>query len=410
MIPGLVAARHGSIVAPPALGAKGAGRTRGVASHTARVVPPQERMALACYRPMGPCRQREGMDNPTQDLQQQQPARSSPDSTHVVFGTGPIGLAVIDELVERGLRVRAVNRSGAAPVPSTVEVIGGDAADEAFARRAARDADVVYQCLNPGYDRWVEQFPPLQRSVVAAAESAGARLVVLENLYMYRHDAGSPIDERRPEDPHTVKGKLRKSMSDELRWAMEAGRVPIAIGRASNYFGPRAGASSNLGDRVVPRIVAGKRVSLLGDPETRHSHSYLPDIGHALVTLGTDDRAVGQVWHLPNAAAVSTRDLIDLMASAAGTEVAVGTVPRVVVRLLALVNPMVRESLEMLFEYDQPFVVDSSRFTETFGIEATPLAEAAAATIAWHRRTAGDSAGGRPAPSLPAAIQEEVRS
>lgn len=328
----------------------------------------------------------------------------------MVFGTGPIGLAVIDELVERGIRVRAVNQSGEAPVPPSVEIVGGDAADEEFARRAALGADVVYQCLNPGYDRWVGSFPPLQRSMVAAAEAVGARLVVLENLYMYRHDPTRPIDEVRPEDPHTVKGRLRKSMSDELRWASEAGRASITIGRASNYFGPRAGASSTLGGRVVPRILSGKRVSLLGDPETRHSHSYLPDIGRGLVTLGTDDRAVGQVWHLPNAAAISTRALIELMASAAGTEVAVATVPRAIVRLLSLVNPMVRETLEMLYEYDRDFVVDSSRFTETFGIDATPLAEAAAATVAWHRQKAGCSEGGRPSLSLPASIQEEVRS
>lgn len=346
------------------------------------------------------------------DLQpnQQPPTRAEPDRTHVVFGTGPIGLAVIDELVERGLPVRAVNRSGMAPVPPSVEVVGGDAADEAFARRAARDADVVYQCLNPSYDRWVEQFPPLQRSVVAAAEAAGARLVVLENLYMYRHDTTHPITEDRPEDPHTVKGRLRKSMTDELRWAQEARRVPIAIGRASNYFGPRAGASSTLGDRVVPQVLAGKRISLLSDPGTLHSHSYLPDIGRGLVTLGSDDRAVGGVWHLPTAGAVSTRALIELMASAAETEVGVATIPRPIVWLLSLVNPMVRETMEMLYEYDQPFVVDSSRFIETFGLEATPLADAAADTVAWYREAAASAGNGTPSPSWPASYRQEVSS
>jgi len=317
----------------------------------------------------------------------------------VVFGTGPTGLAVIDELVERGMAVRAVNRTGSAPVPAEVEVIGGDAADEAFATAAAKGATVVYQCLNPAYDRWIELFPPMQRSVVAAAETAGARLVVLENLYMYRQDPSQPIDENRDEIPTTSKGRLRKSMTDELRLANDAGRVPIAIGRASNYFGPRAGALSTLGDRVVPRILAGKRVSLLGDPDLPHSHSYLPDIGRGLVTLGTDDRAMGQTWHLPNADAVSTGSLVGLLADAAGVEIAVGTVPRIALRLLSLVNPMVWETMEMLYEYDQPFVVDSNRFTETFGLVATPLPDAAAATVEWYRRSIDSPAS--PAPSSP---------
>lgn len=330
----------------------------------------------------------------------------------MVFGTGPIGLAVVDELVERGVVVRAVNRTGSAPVPTEVEVIGGDAADEGFATSAARGAAVVYQCLNPAYDRWVELFPPMQRSVVAAAEAAGARLVVVENLYMYRQDPSRPIDENRDETPTTRKGRLRRSMTDELRLANDVGRVPIAIGRASNYFGPRAGAMSTLGDRVVPRILAGKRVSLLGDPGLLHSHSYLPDIGRGLVTLGIDDRAIGQTWHLPNADAVTTGALIELLADAAGVEITVGTVPRPILRLLSLVHPMVRETMEMLYEYDQPFVVDSTRFTETFGMAATPLPEAAAATVEWYRSTdsSARSRAARPSPAVATSTSEGVRS
>ncbi|MDX1450296.1 MAG: NAD(P)H-binding protein, partial [Acidimicrobiia bacterium] len=220
---------------------------------------------------------------------------------HVVFGTGAIGLAVIDALVEAGRRVRAVNRSGRARVPQGVEVTCGDASDPGFARMAAEGASAVYQCLGPPYDRWAELFPPLQSAVISAAEAADARLVTLENLYMYRHDPAAPITEETPEEPRSRKGGLRKAMSDELRRVADEGRVEIAIGRASNYFGPRGGIMSPLGDRVVPRVLAGKNTTALGDPDLPHTYSYLPDIGRALVMLAERPEAAGHVWLLPNA-------------------------------------------------------------------------------------------------------------
>src|SRR6266550_3207534 len=122
---------------------------------------------------------------------------SSP-ARHVIFGTGAIGLATLDALRRRGESVRLVNRNGTAPVPDDVEVVAGDASDPAFATAAATGAQVVYQTLNPPYHQWVELFPGLQASVLAAAQAAGARLVSMENVYMYGRAAGQPFTETRP--------------------------------------------------------------------------------------------------------------------------------------------------------------------------------------------------------------------
>lgn len=307
---------------------------------------------------------------------------------HVVFGTGAIGLAVVDALVQRGHKVTAVNRSGSASVPDGVDVVGGDASDPEFAERVSSGASVLYQCLSPSYDRWADLFPQLQRSVISAAGNVGARLVTLENLYMYRHDPSQPITEDRPEEPSTKKGRVRKEMSDELRSAHQQGRVQAAIGRASDYFGPRGGVMSPLGDRVVPRVLEGRNVSVLGDPGLPHTYSYLLDIGRGLVTLGERDEALGEVWHLPNAETTSTAELIQLMYDAAGTEGKVAKVPRPALRLVSWFNPMVRETMEMLYEFDESWVVDSSKFEDTFGESGTPLPTAAKATVDWYRSQA----------------------
>ena len=110
---------------------------------------------------------------------------------HVIFGTGAIGLATLDALRRRGETARLVDRSGTAPVPDDIEVLGGDASDPAFTA-AAHGAQVVYQVLNPPYHQWVELFPALQASVLAAAQASGARLVSMQNVYMYAAPTASP--------------------------------------------------------------------------------------------------------------------------------------------------------------------------------------------------------------------------
>jgi nucleoside-diphosphate-sugar epimerase len=223
-----------------------------------------------------------------------------------------IGPAILDALRRRGERVRLVNRSGTAPVPDDVEVLGGDASDPAFATAAAKGAQVVYQTLNPPYHQWVELFPGLQASVLAAAQATGARLVSMENVYMYGRPNGQPLTETRPYAADIKKGTLRARMARDLLAAHQAGRVQVAIGRASDYFGPRGGAQSILGDRVIPAALAGKTASVLGDPDQPHTYTYLPDIGEGLAVLGEHPDAPGEVWHLPNDPQTrTTRQLVD---------------------------------------------------------------------------------------------------
>ena len=166
-----------------------------------------------------------------------------------------------------------VNRSGSARVPDEVEVVGGNAAEPEFTTDVTRGARVVYQTMNPPYERWVEEFPALQAGVLAAAETHEARLVSMENVYMYGHPAGHPLTETRDYAAHTKKGKLRGQMATELLAAHRAGRVAVAIGRASDYFGPRGGAQSNLGDRLFPAALAGKTTTSAWRPRpAAHLH------------------------------------------------------------------------------------------------------------------------------------------
>ena len=233
-------------------------------------------------------------------------------SRHVVFGVGQVGSHVVRQLVDAGEDVVAVSRSGSTAIDGATNVTG-DAADPAFTVDVCDGADVVFFCLDaPDYDRWPEQFPPLQRGVLAGARAAGpgTRLVVLENLYGYGPVGGAPLTEDLPLAATSAKARTRIAMTGELLAAHAAGEVEVVIGRASDYFGPGCRHSA-LGEYVFENIVAGKRVQVMGDLDARHSYSYTPDVARALVALGAAGPDVtGQVWHLPVADAWTTRRII----------------------------------------------------------------------------------------------------
>ena len=196
---------------------------------------------------------------------------------HIVFGTGPVGMALVEHLAGVGEQVTGVNRSGLGDVPAGVEIVAGDAFDPAFTTNVARNAAVVYQCLNPPYTDWPELFPPLQAAVLQGASAAGAKLVSFENLYMFGSTGGAPLTEDLPYRATGPKGRVRGRMASELLEAHAAGKVRAAIGRASDYFGPR-GLVTHMGERVFYPVLAGKKAQVFGDPDQLHTFSYIPDI------------------------------------------------------------------------------------------------------------------------------------
>jgi nucleoside-diphosphate-sugar epimerase len=307
---------------------------------------------------------------------------------HVVLGAGAVGMAVVEALSRRGESVRVVNRSGLRESVPGVQSVTGDVTDPAFARSATRGASVIYQALNPPYHRWAQEFPALQAAAIAAAQAAGARLVTMDNVYMYGRANGRPFTEDRAYDAHTRKGRVRAGMARDLMAANDAGRVQVTVGRASDFFGPRAGEQSLIGDLVIPPALAGKTASVLGDPDMPHTYAFIPDIGENLVRLGELDAALGRVWHLPSPETRTTRDVVALVYEAAGTEPHLRVMPAWQMRALGLINRTVREVNEMRYEFDEPFIVDSSSAETELGLRATSLADAVEQTVRWYRAEA----------------------
>jgi len=302
---------------------------------------------------------------------------------HVVLGTGPVGKAIARELVKMGKTVRMVNRSGkAAELPNTVEVVKGDVYNAANVAELTKGATTVYQCAQPGYTKWVEKFPSLQAAVLEGVAASGAKLVVMENVYMYGDPNGRPITETLPYDAHTKKGKVRAAMSEALMTADRSGKVRVAIGRASDFIGPEYYIGA---DQLIYPAIQGKTANALGNLDALHSFTFVPDIGKALATLGTHDEAFGQIWHIPSPAPLTQRQLVAMIYKEAGQPLRVRAGGRLILSIMGLFNPNVREIVEMLYEFQKPFVLDSSKFEKTFGIKATPIEQAVRETVAYFK-------------------------
>lgn len=302
---------------------------------------------------------------------------------HTIFGAGQIGLGLAQSLLAKGLRVRLVRRSPAGQGQPNLEWAIGDATDLVFARAACRGASVVYNCTNPAaYHRWAELLPPLARSIRKAAAHEDARLVVLDNVYMYGPKHQGELRENTPMEPTSDKGKLRKMLSEELFEAHARGEVRATSGRASDYFGLQAVNSVVSNPRNLQRIAAGKRVEVLGDPDRLHSYSYIPDVVEGLTTLGLHPEADGRAWHLPVSFQGSTREFLQGFASCFGHEVVkVRAIPSWLVRSAGVFVPTARALAEMMDQWTADFVVRDEDFCEHFGVVATPSPQAIEATM-----------------------------
>ena len=305
---------------------------------------------------------------------------------HVVLGTGAVGRAIAEELVRRGESVRMVNLSGKMDeVPAGVEVVGSDLYDPARVREVTRGAEVVYQSAQPPYSKWTEKFPPLQRSIIEGLADSRAKLVLVENVYMYGNTYGKPMMEDTPYDAHTRKGRVRGEISRAAFEAHKAGRVRVTAGRGGNFFGPW-GADSTMGARVFYPLLHGKPAQLIGRTDIPHTHTYVRDFGRALVILGERDEADGQAWHVPNDQPRMTQgELVRLFAEEAGVEPKMSSMGKLMMSIGGLFIPEAKESVEMMYEFEKPFIIDSSKFETTFGMKATPMREAIKETVAWYK-------------------------
>ena len=301
-----------------------------------------------------------------------------------VFGaSGGSGGAIVDELARRGHQVTAASRSLPTDrFASSVKLRSTDLRDAAAARATAADADVVVMAAHVAYSRWATELRPLVASALDAAAQAGARFVMVDNLYAYGAP-GHPIAADSPEAATTRKGWLRRDLG---RWLLEqhaAGVAPVTIGRFPDYYGPHA-ANSLVNQMLVLPVVAGKRPRMFIAGDQPHSFHDVHDSARGFATLVENPEADGRVWVLPGAPPITQRGLVELLQDLVDGDVKPSLLSPGMLWLAGLANRELREAREVVAQFDRPYITDATAFETAFGpFEPTPHRESLATTLAW---------------------------
>ncbi|WP_025618010.1 NAD-dependent epimerase/dehydratase family protein [Salinispora cortesiana] len=309
-------------------------------------------------------------------------------SIHVIVGAGPVGTATAHLLAQRGEQVRLVSRRGAGPEHPAIELIAADATDAAHLTRLTGGAVALYNCANPAYHRWAVDWPPLATALLTTAERTGAVLATIGNLYGYGPVDGA-MTEATPLAATGAKGRVRSQMWVDALAAHKAGRARTTEVRGSDYLGFGTNSITTL---ILPNVLAGRRVVLPVDFDAPHTITYVGDVARTVVAAATDPDAWGRAWHVPSPAALSLRELATRAATRAGAPTPRLTrLPYPALWLGGLVNPLLRELRETTYQFDRPYVLDSSATQRALGIEPTALDEALAETLSALRRGPGAS-------------------
>ena len=306
-------------------------------------------------------------------------------SNHLIIGAGAIGTATALELARRGDHVTIVTRSGSGPDHEAIAKVAADASDADVIAGLAGGMDSIINCANPPYDRWEHDWPPIAAALLAAAERSGAVLATMSNLYGYGH-VDAPMTESTPLSATGTKGRVRADMWRQALAAHEAGRVRAVEARAGDFFGPGV-RNAHIGERSMPRLLAGRSVQAIGRTDQPHTWSYAPDVGATLATLVATPEAWGRAWHVPSEPPLTQAEVFARLAEAGGLPPAkVTALPSFMLRAAGWFVPMMRELRETEHQFAKPFVMDSRAAQEAFGLAPTPYPESLPATVEWWRR------------------------
>jgi len=272
------------------------------------------------------------------------------------------------------------------PVAKNVEVIAADVTDSAAMQAIAARSEVMYSCTDMPYDQWAKFYPATAKALAHALSNTSAKLVFADNLYSYGNVSGAEMNEQMPHTAKTQKGKLRAGVMNTLLYSGDAFNSRVAFVKAADFIGPRI-HKGLFGRDFLDAVYQGKIVRLFGNIDLPHTFTYIKDFAAAMINVGAANDAFGQVWHVPNAPALSLDKWVHLFEVVTNKKIKKSVTPKLVIRIAGLFNAFIKELYEMAYQFEYTYLVNHDKYVNRFGNHSTYPSTIVKETVDWYTST-----------------------
>lgn len=291
---------------------------------------------------------------------------------HTIFGAGgPVANALTRQLISENKNVRLVSRRPSTFTGNNITWHKADLLNYPEVLQAAKGSDVIYLCAGLVYDAkvWQQQWPVIMQNMINVTKETGARFIFFDNVYMYGLVNG-PMTETTPYKPVSAKGEVRAKTATQLMDEVRSGNIKASILRGADFYGAES-MNSFFDGMVMAKYAKGERAQWIGKPKMLHSFSYIPDCGKAMYLLGQQPESDNQIWHVPTAAPLTGIQFMQLAADVFKTKPRYSNINKLMMQLFGLFNPMVKNSVEMYYQYDHDYNFNSDKFEQFFNVKPT---------------------------------------
>ncbi|MGP6207388.1 NAD(P)H-binding protein [Cuniculiplasma sp. SKW3] len=287
------------------------------------------------------------------------------ESSHLVIGaTGGYGYAITRLLLERNynvkLAVRDVNKAKLL-FGENLEVDQVDVLNAESIKSATNKIDYVYVAFNFPYNQWFK-YEIAMSHIISAARLNKSTIIFPGNVYGYGKFKKIPFDETHPLSSDTIKGRIRNEIEAKLKKNFIDGKIGLILPRFADFYGPNV--TNDLFGAMFKDAMKNKFVKWIINPDVLHSFTYIEDAARpTLLMVENDD--MGEVYHI-SSNAITGREFISKIFSHLGKSPKIRVYKEWELRLYSFINSQVREVLELSYEFEEPYVMSSEKFSSRY--------------------------------------------
>lgn len=305
-----------------------------------------------------------------------------------ILGTGQLGRTILEVLLRKNPTeaITLVSKSGKInfPIPANVQILAADVSQMEEMHRIAQKSVIIYSCTDMSYPLWASFYPAITQAIIQGLKNTSAKLVFADNLYSYGNLKGKIMLESMPHSATTKKGIIRADVVEAFLQANQRQNTKIAVVKAADFIGPYI-HKGIFGIDFMTNLLENKSVHLFGNIHLPHAFTFMEDFAQAMINIAQADDTFGQVWHVPNAPAISLHAWVQLFEKQANRRIKLSVVSKNMLRLIGLFKPLLKEYIELSYQFEYPYLVSHQKYAQRFGEHFTKPEQIVTQTLKWYQ-------------------------